>query len=34
MSGILVMSQFLSYMNYPSNFLQGGITASIQAGKA
>lgn len=32
MSGILVMTQFLSYMNYPSNFLQGGITASIQAG--
>jgi MFS family permease len=32
MSGILVMPQFLTYMNYPSNFLQGGITASIQAG--
>lgn len=32
MSGILAMPQFLSYMNYPSNFLQGGITASIQAG--
>ena len=26
------MKQFLSYMNYPGNFLQGGITASIQAG--
>ena len=26
------MTQFLSYMNYPGNFLQGGITASIQAG--
>jgi MFS family permease len=32
MSGILAMPQFLSYMNSPSNFLQGGITASIQAG--
>ncbi|KAJ5212470.1 uncharacterized protein N7498_004116 [Penicillium cinerascens] len=32
MSGILTMPQFLSYMNYPGNFLQGGITASIQAG--
>lgn len=32
MSRILVMPQFLSYMNYPSNFLQGEITASIQAG--
>ena len=30
--GILTMTQFLSYMNYPGNFLQGGITASIQAG--
>jgi MFS family permease len=26
------MPQFLLYMNHPSNFLQGGITASIQAG--
>lgn len=26
------MPQFLTYMNHPSNFLQGGITASIQAG--
>lgn len=26
------MPQFLSYMKYPGNFLQGGITASIQAG--
>ena len=26
------MPQFLEYFNYPSNFLQGGITASIQAG--
>ena len=26
------MPQFLSYMNHPGNFLQGGITASIQAG--
>ena len=32
MSGILAMSQFLSYMGFPGNFLQGGITASIQAG--
>ncbi|KAJ5546660.1 hypothetical protein N7494_004245 [Penicillium frequentans] len=32
MSGILTMPQFLSYMGYPGNFLQGGITASIQAG--
>ncbi|KAJ5307460.1 hypothetical protein N7476_008116 [Penicillium atrosanguineum] len=32
MSGILVMPQFLSYMNHPGDFLQGGITASIQAG--
>ncbi|BDD63934.1 hypothetical protein MAP00_008789 [Monascus purpureus] len=31
-SGVLVMPQFLTYMNHPSNFLQGGITASIQAG--
>lgn len=30
--GILAMPQFLLYMNHPSNFLQGGITASIQAG--
>ena len=30
--GILSMPQFLSYMGYPGNFLQGGITASIQAG--
>lgn len=30
--GILAMPQFLSYMNHPGNFLQGGITASIQAG--
>jgi hypothetical protein len=30
--GILAMPQFLSYFNYPSNFTQGGITASIQAG--
>jgi MFS family permease len=26
------MPQFLSYMNHPGDFLQGGITASIQAG--
>jgi MFS family permease len=26
------MPQFLEYFNYPSNFTQGGITASIQAG--
>lgn len=32
MSGILAMPQFLEYFNYPSNFTQGGITASIQAG--
>jgi MFS family permease len=32
MSSILAMQQFLSYFNYPGNFLQGGITASIQAG--
>ncbi|KAH8812732.1 general substrate transporter [Xylogone sp. PMI_703] len=32
MSGILAMPQFLEYFNYPSNFRQGGITASIQAG--
>jgi MFS family permease len=30
--GILAMTQFLEYFNYPSNFTQGGITASIQAG--
>lgn len=32
MSGILVEAQFNKYFNYPSNSLQGGITASIQAG--
>ena len=32
MSGILAMPQFLSYMGYPSNFRQGGITAAILAG--
>jgi MFS family permease len=32
MSGILAMPQFLTYMNKPSNFRQGGITASILAG--
>ena len=26
------MPQFLEYFNYPDNFRQGGITASIQAG--
>lgn len=26
------MPQFLEYFNYPSNFQQGGITASILAG--
>ncbi|KAJ5819013.1 hypothetical protein N7474_004604 [Penicillium riverlandense] len=26
------MKQFLTYMDHPGNFLQGGITASIQAG--
>jgi len=26
------MPQFISYMNHPGDFLQGGITASIQAG--
>jgi MFS family permease len=26
------MPQFLSYMNHPGDFLQGGMTASIQAG--
>ena len=26
------MPQFLEYFNHPSNFLQGGITASILAG--
>ena len=31
-SGILVMHQFDSYFHSPSNGLQGGITASIQAG--
>lgn len=31
-SGILTMTQFLTYMRHPSNFTQGGITASIQAG--
>ena len=31
-SGILTMTQFLDYMGKPSNFTQGGITASIQAG--
>ena len=31
-SGILVMTQFISYFHDPSNGLQGGITASIQAG--
>jgi MFS family permease len=30
--GILAMPQFLKYFNYPDNFRQGGITASIQAG--
>jgi MFS family permease len=30
--GILAMPQFLEYFNYPDNFRQGGITASIQAG--
>jgi MFS family permease len=28
----LAMPQFLEYFNHPNNFLQGGITASIQAG--
>ncbi|OJJ50730.1 hypothetical protein ASPZODRAFT_126656 [Penicilliopsis zonata CBS 506.65] len=32
LSGILAMSQFLDYMNHPDSFLQGGITASLQAG--
>lgn len=32
MSGILAMPQFLTYMDHPGDFLQGGITASIQAG--
>ncbi|KAL1968342.1 hypothetical protein VTN77DRAFT_1871 [Rasamsonia byssochlamydoides] len=32
MSGILAMPQFLEYFDYPSNFRQGGITASILAG--
>ena len=31
-SGILVMSQFNAYFHDPSNGLQGGITAAIQAG--
>ena len=31
-SGILVETQFNNYFNQPSNALQGGITASIQAG--
>ena len=31
-SGILTETQFNEYFNYPSNGLQGGITASIQAG--
>ncbi|KAH0524368.1 hypothetical protein TsFJ059_006892 [Trichoderma semiorbis] len=32
MSGILAMPQFLNYFKNPSNFRQGGITASILAG--
>jgi len=32
LGGILAMPQFLEYFNYPGNFQQGGITASIQAG--
>ncbi|RLL95720.1 hypothetical protein CFD26_104210 [Aspergillus turcosus] len=32
LGGILAMPQFLAYFNYPGNFQQGGITASIQAG--
>ncbi|KAJ5520821.1 hypothetical protein N7463_001274 [Penicillium fimorum] len=32
MSGILSMPRFLMYFNHPSNFMQGGITASILAG--
>ncbi|KAH8817380.1 general substrate transporter [Xylogone sp. PMI_703] len=32
MSGILAMPQFLEYFDHPSNFRQGGITASILAG--
>ncbi|KAL9469264.1 hypothetical protein ACSS6W_010958 [Trichoderma asperelloides] len=32
MSGILAMPQFLNYFKHPSNFRQGGITASILAG--
>ncbi|KAL7906438.1 general substrate transporter [Trichoderma velutinum] len=32
MSGILAMPQFLTYFKNPSNFRQGGITASILAG--
>ena len=31
-SGILTETQFNKFFNYPSNGLQGGITASIQAG--
>ena len=31
-SGILVETQFNNYFHHPSNGLQGGITASIQAG--
>uniref|UniRef100_A0A060T5C6 ARAD1B09900p n=1 Tax=Blastobotrys adeninivorans TaxID=409370 RepID=A0A060T5C6_BLAAD len=31
-SGILTMPAFDAYFNHPSNSLQGGITASIQAG--
>lgn len=31
-SGVLTMKQFITYMGHPSNFTQGGITASIQAG--
>lgn len=32
LGGILAMPQFLTYFNKPSNFQQGGITASILAG--
>jgi MFS family permease len=32
MSVILAMPQFLEYFHHPDNFLQGEITASIQAG--
>lgn len=31
-SGILTMTQFTDYFNHPSNSLQGGITAAIEAG--